>query len=68
MIDINIQGTEAFNEETNEFIEIPECVLTLEHSLISISMLECRWHNRFLDTCDKDREEARGYITSMSIY
>lgn len=67
MIDISIRGTEAFNEETNEFIEIPECVLTLEHSLISISKWESRWHKPFLDKRDKTREETIDYIKCMTI-
>lgn len=48
MIKIIVPKSEFFNEVTNEFIDVPETVLTLEHSLISISKWESKYHKEIV--------------------
>lgn len=67
MINIHIEEQEAFNELTNEFVLIKEQTLVLEHSLISISKWESKWHKPFLSKNNKSTEEALDYIRCMTI-
>ena len=59
MLTIHIDKCEEFNELTSEFIIVPETTLQLEHSLISISKWESKWHKAFLrKNNNKTREEV----------
>lgn len=58
---------EGFNNETQEFIYTPIATLVLEHSLISISKWEAKWHIPYLDTTDKTEEQNWHYIRCMSL-
>ena len=54
MLQIRIPGEEFWNEKTEEFASGPETVISLEHSLISISKWEAIWKKPYLDeTYDK---------------
>lgn len=69
MLEITIPESEFFNEETNEFIQIPEKKLVLEHSLVSVSKWESKYHKPFLvndKTQRHSREELLYYIKCMS--
>ena len=48
MLQITVPGTEFWNEKTEEFETGPETTISLEHSLISISKWEAKWHRAFL--------------------
>lgn len=61
MLSINIDQVELFNEQTNEFFYLKPIVLKLEHSLISISKWEAKWHKPFADS-QKTDAEMRDYI------
>lgn len=67
MLTIVIPETEAFNELTSEFVTIPETHLNLEHSLISISKWESKWHKAFLKDNNKTPEEMIDYIKCMTL-
>lgn len=68
MLTIHIDKCEEFNELTSEFIIVPETTLQLEHSLISISKWESKWHKAFLrKNNNKTREEMMDYIRCMTI-
>lgn len=68
MLQITIPATEYFNSETNEFVNIKEQTLQLEHSLVSISKWESKWCKPFLDTNTKRTyEENLDYIKCMTI-
>lgn len=67
MLKITVPGLEAFNEATNEFIYYPAETIELEHSLVSISKWEGRWHKPFLNTSKKTGEEILDYIRCMCI-
>lgn len=67
MLEIIIPGVEFYNAETNEFIETPQTPLKLEHSLVSLSKWESKWHKPFLGQDDKSSEEIIDYIKCMTI-
>ena len=48
MLEITIPKQEYFNESCGEFVYVPEQHLTLEHSLVSLSKWESKWHKPFL--------------------
>lgn len=67
MLTITIPKREFFNSKTNEFITIKEKTLQLEHSLVSISKWESKWHKAFLGKQEKTTEELIDYIRCMTI-
>lgn len=65
---IEIEGEELFNPVTYEFTNIEPTILTLEHSLISISKWEAKWKKPWLDEyTEKTEEETLDYIRCMLI-
>lgn len=67
MLPIKVKGKELFNEKTSEFISTKDTTLQLEHSLISLSRWESKWHKPFLNTDNKTQEEMVDYIRCMTI-
>lgn len=67
MLKITIPETEYFNEETQEFVTVKETSLTLEHSLVSISKWESKWHKPFMTQEPKSIDETRDYIRCMTM-
>lgn len=67
MLKITIPAMEYYDEVNNEFIEFKEQVLQLEHSLVSISKWEAKWHKPFLDGKDKTPEQVIDYVRCMTI-
>lgn len=67
MLKLEIEERELFDERTNEFHTIKPTILTLEHSLISVSKWESKWHKPFLDDKPKTNEEKLDYIRCMSL-
>lgn len=63
---INIVESEFYDEERNRFIRIPSRKIVIEHSLVSISKWEQKWHKPFFNT-DFTREELLDYIRCMTI-
>lgn len=66
MLEIIVPEREFFDEVRQEFLSTPECVLQLEHSLISVSKWESIWRKPFLTDEDKTREESLSYIRCMT--
>lgn len=65
---IKVPAQEFYDESINEFIEIPEQTLVMEHSLISISKWEAKWKKPYLSrTVKKTREEAFDYLRCMTV-
>lgn len=69
-------GTEYYDEAKNEFVSIGKLnkpvTLHLEHSLVSVSKWEAKWHKPFLGTGrksdkEKTREEIKDYIKCMTL-
>jgi len=67
MLEIIVPGEEQFDDENQEFIYTPDQVLRLEHSLVSISKWEAKWHIPFLNGKSKTKEQELHYIKCMTI-
>lgn len=67
MLTIVVPAGELFNEKTNEFIQVKEQVLQLEHSLVSLSKWESKWNKPFLANSEKTIAETLDYIRCMTI-
>lgn len=68
MLEIQIDSKEGFDESKNEFVKFPKVTLQLEHSLISISKWESKWHKPFLQySKNLTQEEIFDYIRCMTI-
>ena len=68
MLKIVIPEREYFDENKNEFVYTKPQEVTLEHSLISISKWESKWHKPFLDEKrQKTDEEFIDYVRCMSL-
>lgn len=64
---IAIPGREIYDERRGEFLYTKPTILTLEHSLMSISKWESKWHKPYLSREDKTTEEMIDYIRCMSL-
>lgn len=62
---IHISQNRFFNSSTNEFITIKEQDIQIEHSLISISKWEQKYHKPFIATKEKTPEEMGYYLECM---
>lgn len=67
MLNIIIPETEYYDENKNEFKTYKEQKLQLEHSLVSISKWESKFHKPFLGKDDKTTPELMYYIRCMTI-
>lgn len=67
MLKIEIKGREYWDEKREEFIKTKDTVLQLEHSLVSISKWESKWHKPFLGKQEKTVEEIIDYIRCMTL-
>lgn len=67
MLTVIVPETELYNEVSNEFTIVKEQKLNLEHSLVSVSKWESKWHKPFFDKKDKTQEETVDYIRCMCI-
>ena len=68
MLTIIVPGKETYDEEKETFGRTKDQTLTLEHSLISISKWESKWHKPFIkDDYEKTYEETIDYIKCMTL-
>lgn len=68
MLNIEIPAQELFIPNTNEFLIIDAQILRLEHSLVSISKWEEKWHEKFLDPKRQStQEQVIDYIKCMTL-
>lgn len=69
MLTLIVPPSERFNELTNEFLYTKETKIQLEHSLVSLSKWESRWHKPFLASKNKTKsqEEIIDYIRCMTV-
>lgn len=68
MLDITIPARELFDESTGAFSMSKSYHLQLEHSLISLSKWESKWHKAFLQTkVEKTVPETIDYIRCMTL-
>lgn len=66
--------SELYDEANNEFITVKglkkDCKLQLEHSLVSVSKWESKWHKSFIKTIEREKltqEETLDYIKCMTL-
>lgn len=67
MLKVKIPDQSIWNEKTERFINVKGGELQLEHSLISLSKWESKWHKPFLGKEDKSEEEILDYIRCMTL-
>ena len=67
MIKILLPEKELYDEVNNKFVYLPSRELILEHSLVSISKWESKWHKSFLNADDKSFDEVMDYIKCMCV-
>lgn len=67
MLTIKIPSGELYDEEKNEFIQIKEHTIRMEHSLISISKWESKWKKPFFGKEPPTDEEMFDYLKCMTI-
>lgn len=67
MLEIIIPETELFDETNECFVSVNETKLLLEHSLVSISKWESKYHKPFFKDNKKSKEELFYYIKCMTI-
>ena len=67
MLTITIPDQELFNDTTQEFIKVKGRELKLEHSLVSLSKWESKFHRPFLTKENKTRAETVEYIKFMTM-
>lgn len=64
---ITIPAQELFDPKTDRFLTIKETKLQMEHSLLSISKWESKWHKPYLSRNDKTNEESLDYLRCMCL-
>lgn len=67
MLQITIPATELWDEKKEEYVYVKEQTLQLEHSLVSLSKWESKWHKAFLSRVEKTDEEILDYIKCMTL-
>ena len=67
MLQITIPEVELWDEKNNRFFYIKKQNLSLEHSLVSISKWESKWHKPFISSEKKTTEETIDYIRCMTL-
>ena len=67
MLQITIPATELWDEQKQEFVNLKEQTLQLEHSLVSLKKWESKWHKPFLSKDKKTDEEVLDYVKCMTI-
>ena len=67
MLLITVPSTELWDDENQEFRYVKETNLQLEHSLISISKWESKWHKAFFGRQEKTSTEVLDYIRCMTL-
>jgi len=66
MLTITVPPIEGFDNASDEFVILePAVVLTLEHSLVSVSKWEEVWEKPFLSDTTRTDEQAVDYIRQM---
>lgn len=67
MLEITVAPREYYDEAHNQFITVPSEKLVLEHSLISLSKWESKWHKVFLSDEKRTNEMQIDYIRCMTV-
>lgn len=66
MLTIHVPSAKFWDEEKEVFIRTKDTTLKMEHSLISISKWEAKWHIPFYET-EKTAEQVMSYLQCMTL-
>lgn len=66
MLEIHLDEKELWDDKNEQFYYLPKCDLKLEHSLVSVSKWESKYHKSFIDS-KKNNEELLDYIKMMVV-
>lgn len=67
MLEITLPAYEGWDEKKQEFVSLKEQILRLEHSLVSLSKWESKYHKTFISKEPKTYEETLDYIKFMTL-
>lgn len=67
MLTLEIPPLELWDEEIQKFVDIPGKTIKLEHSLVSISKWESKYHKPLLSNEERTPDELLDYIFMMII-
>ena len=67
MLEIAIGDTELWDPKAERFYKVKGQTLTLEHSLVSLSKWESKWHKPFLSGEALTNDEILDYIRCMTV-
>lgn len=67
MLRITLPEVEEWDERKEEFVNAKAITLQLEHSLVSLSKWESKWHKPFLHTTNMNVEESIDYVRCMTL-
>lgn len=67
MLKITIPAFELYDQAKSEFITCKTTELSLEHSLVSLSKWESKWHKPYLTKDKRTQEELIDYIRCMTL-
>jgi len=67
MLSITVPSAQFWDEEHKKFIYSEETELELEHSLVSISKWEARYHKSFFSKEQRTDSETRYYVKCMTL-
>lgn len=67
MLQIHVPAGEFWDERDDTFINTKETILSLEHSLVSLSKWESKWCKPFLGKEEKTDEEIIDYVKCMTL-
>ena len=67
MLELTVAEKEFYDSESSTFIKTPGCILTLEHSLISLAKWESKWEVPYFDGNKKTIEQDMDYIRCMVV-
>lgn len=67
MLEIKINAGQAYDDQRNEFIEVKDTVIRLEHSLLSLAKWEAIHEKPYLNRTDLTAQESLDYIHCMCL-
>lgn len=67
MLTITIQKKRLWDSKNEVFVNTKEQILSLEHSLVSLSKWEAKWHIPFISEEKKTHEQTVDYVKSMTL-
>lgn len=67
MLKILVKGVEYWNEAKQVFVSTKDTELCLEHSLVSVSKWESKWHKHFIGNENLTEEMLIDYVRCMTL-